>query len=166
MESSFQDIARESGTGNTTQDALRWFSQQRKEWLLLFDNADDPNVNLRKLFPPCNHGNVIITTRNEACRFHAPHSNHHVSGMDPDEAVNLLLTSSMVEPSQENCSLAYTIVKELGYLALAIAQVGAYISHSCSLTEYLSIYNENRAEVLRKHPGQTADDYEWTVYTT
>jgi tetratricopeptide (TPR) repeat protein len=166
IESSLQDIARDSGTGNKVQDALRWLSQQRKEWLLLFDNADDPNVNLRKVLPPCNHGNVIITTRNEACRLHAPDSNHHVSGMDPDEAVNLLLTSSMVEPSQENRSLAFIIVKELGYLALAIAQVGAYISRSCSLTEYLSIYNENRAEVLRKHPGQTADDYEWTVYTT
>jgi tetratricopeptide (TPR) repeat protein len=166
IESTLQDIARESGTGNTTQDALRWFCQQRKEWLLLFDNADDPNVNLRKFFPPCNHGNIIITTRNEACRFHATNSNYRVSGMDPDDAVDLLLNSSMVEPSQDNRSLAYTIVKELGYLALAITQVGAYISRSCSLTEYLSIYNENRAEVLRKHVGQTADDYEWTVYTT
>jgi tetratricopeptide (TPR) repeat protein len=86
--------------------------------------------------------------------------------MNPDEAINLLLTSAMMEHSQENRSLAYRIVQELGYLALAITQVGAYISHSCSLTEYLSIYNENRAEVLRKHGRQTADDYKWTVYTT
>jgi hypothetical protein len=125
IESSFQDIARDSGAGNTAQDALRWFSQQRKEWLVLFDNADNPNVNLRKLLPPCNHGNVIITTRNEACHLHAPDSNHLVSGMNPDEAVNLLLTSAMMEPSQQNRSLTYPIVQELGYLALAIAQVGA-----------------------------------------
>jgi tetratricopeptide (TPR) repeat protein len=166
IESGFQDIARDSGAGNTAQDALRWFSEERKEWLVLFDNADDPKVNLRKVLPPCNHGNVIITTRNEACRLHAPNSNYLVSGMSPDEAVDLLLTSAMMEPSQENLRLAYPIVQELGYLALAIAQVGAYISHSCSLTEYLSIYNENRAEVLRKHAEQTADDYDWTVYTT
>jgi hypothetical protein len=83
--------------------------------------------------------------------------------MDSDEAADLLLTSSIMEPSQENRSLVYPTVKELGYLALAVAQVGAYISHSCSLTEYLSIYNENRAEVLRKHAAQTADDYEWNI---
>jgi tetratricopeptide (TPR) repeat protein len=166
IESGFQDIARDSGAGETAQDALRWFSQQREEWLLLLDNADDPNVNLRKFLPPCSHGSIIITTRNEAIRLHAPNSNHLVSGMDPDDAVDLLLTSSMMEPSQQNRNLAYSIVKELGYLALAIAQVGAYISHSCNLTEYLSIYNENRAEILRKHVVQTADDYEWTVYTT
>jgi Tetratricopeptide repeat len=166
IESGFQDIARDSGAGNTTQDALCWFSQQRKEWLVLFDNADDPDVNLRKFLPFCSHGNVIITTRNAACRLYAPNSNYLVSEMDPDDAVDLLLTSAMIEPSQENRSLAYSIVKELGYLALAITQVGAYISHSCSLTEYLSIYHENRAEVLRKHAVQTPDDYEWTVYTT
>jgi tetratricopeptide (TPR) repeat protein len=166
IESGFQDIARDSGAGNTTQDALRWFSEQRKEWLVLLDNADDCDINLRNLLPPCNHGNVIITTRNEACRSHAPNSNYLVSEMNHDEAINLLLTSAMMEPSQEDRRLAYRIVQELGYLALAITQVGAYISHSCSLTEYLSIYNENRPEVLRKHPGQTADDYKWTVYTT
>jgi hypothetical protein len=166
IESGFQDIAQESGAGNTAQDALRWFSQQRKDWLVLLDNADDTNINLRNVLPPCNHGNIIITTRNEACRLHAPNSNYLVSGMNPDEAIDLLLTSAIMEPSQENRRLAYRIVKELGYLALAITQVGAYISHSCSLTEYLSIYNDNRAEVLRKHGGQTADDYKWTVYTT
>jgi tetratricopeptide (TPR) repeat protein len=164
IESGFQDIARYSGMGNTAQDALRWFSQQHEEWLVIFDNADDPDVNLREFFPPCSHGNIIITTRNEACRSLAP--NHNVSRMDPVEAVNLLLASSMMKRSQENLNLALSVVKELGYLALAIAQVGAYISRSCSLTEYLSIYHENRAELLHQHAIQSTDDYEWTVYTT
>jgi hypothetical protein len=61
IELSFQDIVRDSEMGKIAQDALRWLSQQCKEWLVLFYNADDPNMNLRKFMSPCGHRNVIET---------------------------------------------------------------------------------------------------------
>jgi hypothetical protein len=122
VQGSFEDIARYTSAGETTENSLRWFSQQQTEWLLLIDNADDPKINLRQFLPACTHGNIIITSRNRACRQHAPDSNCNVVEMEQDEAIELLLKSSMVERSTGNRGLCASICKELGYLALAVAQ--------------------------------------------
>jgi hypothetical protein len=63
-------------------------------------------------------------------------------------------------------ALGSSIVRDLGYLALAIVQAGSYISQSCTLDEYPDIYKQSRADLLRQHCVQSTDDYEWTVYTT
>ena len=97
---------------------------------------------------------------------HAPQSNCNVSGMKLEEGIELLITSAMVEHSEQNYSFASSIVKELGCLALAIVQAGAYIAKSCSLNEYLKIYKNHRVQLLQKHSVQMVDDYKWTVYTT
>jgi hypothetical protein len=120
IQSSFENIARSASAGTTVDDALRWLSQQRSEWLLLIDNADDPEINLQQFFPRCVHGNILITTRNPHCRRHAPDSNVDVAGMDPNDAVELLLKSAMVERSPKNRDIAALICQELGYLSLAI----------------------------------------------
>jgi tetratricopeptide (TPR) repeat protein len=53
-----------------------------------------------------------------------------------------------------------TILQELGYLALAIVQAGAYICKTgCGLAQAMFL------EEYRDHV-QKIDDYEWTVYTT
>src|SRR5271154_3022805 len=62
-----------------------------------------------------------------------------------------------------------TIVQELGHLALAVVQAGAYITRSnCSLSRYLEMYRERRGVLLEEYQDhiQKIDDYEWTVYTT
>jgi hypothetical protein len=86
--------------------------------------------------------------------------------MDPKEAIELLLKSAMVEDSAGNRDIGAAICKELGYLALAIAQAGAYIAQACSLDDYLQVYREDRARLLRLRSPQAVDDYKWTVYTT
>ncbi|KAJ7251633.1 hypothetical protein C8J57DRAFT_1352189 [Mycena rebaudengoi] len=50
--------------GSSSQDALRWLASQQNDWLLFFDNADDPKINLNPFFPQCKHGNILITSRN------------------------------------------------------------------------------------------------------
>ena len=166
IQSSLEGIARTASAGTTAQDALMWLAGQQHDWLLLFDNADDPDINLRQFFPTCKHGNIIVTSRNPACRIYAPDSHFNVSGMNPDDAVELLLKMSTAQRSPANLERAALICRELGYLALAIAQAGAYIGHSCSLDDYLHIYWEDRAQLLQKHSPQSPDDYQWTVYTT
>jgi hypothetical protein len=166
IQSALEKIARSTSAGTTSDDALRWLSQQRSEWLLLIDNADDPQINLQQFFPRCAHGNILITTRNQNSRRHAPHSNVDVAGMIPDDAVELLLKLAMVERSAKNRDVGAVICKELGYLALAITQAGAYIAHACSLDDYRRLYRKDRTELLQLRSAQAVDDYKWTVYKT
>ena len=59
------------------------------------------------------------------------------------------------------------VPQELGYLALAVVQAGAYIFKSeCSLNRYLELYRERRGGILEEYNVQQNDDYKWTVYTT
>ena len=161
-----EGIARATSAGTTAQDALTWLAGQRHDWLLLIDNADDPEINLQRFFPTCRHGNIIITSRNPACRLYAPDSHFNVSEMNANDAIELLLKMTAAQRSPTNMEQAALICRELGNLALAVAQAGAYIAQSCSLDDYLDIYREDRAHLLRKHSTHTPGDYEWTVYTT
>ncbi|KAJ7861346.1 hypothetical protein B0H13DRAFT_2568163 [Mycena leptocephala] len=136
-----------------------------QDWLLFYDNTDDPKINLNPFLPQCNHGNIIITTRNPGLCVYAG-ANSAVSDMEQTDAVELLLKSAAQESSLANKRIAAEIVKELCYLPLAIVQAGAFISQSGGLDSYLNIYMKNRAQLLSEKPTQSHDNYTWTVYTT
>ncbi|KAJ7452545.1 hypothetical protein FB451DRAFT_1145201 [Mycena latifolia] len=165
IETGLKNIATTKNVGNTAQDALQWLSCQPEEWLLLFDNADDPKINLHKFFPQCTHGNILITSRNPGLRVYAG-SDALVSDMEEADAIELLLKSAVMATTPTNKEIAAEIVKELCYLPLAIIQAGAFISQSRALDRYLNLYLENRARLLSERPLQSHDDYAWTVYTT
>ena len=121
IESSLADIGRNAGLADAdAQATLNMLSRTEEEWLLLFDNADDPHLDLRPYFPPCSHGNILITSRNPLNKIHAPNGNYNVSGMQEDEAIALLLKIAAKSTNGTNITLALAVVKELGYLALAI----------------------------------------------
>ena len=86
--------------------------------------------------------------------------------MNANDAIELLLKMTAAQRSPTNLERAASICRELGYLALAVSQAGAYIAHSCSLDDYLHIYQEDRAQLLQRHSPRAPDDYQWTVYTT
>src|SRR5882672_3643178 len=61
------------------------------------------------------------------------------------------------------------MIQELGHLALAVIQAGAYIfSSGCDIGLYLDLYKTRRGELLEEYRyyEQKTDDYKWTVYTT
>ena len=61
------------------------------------------------------------------------------------------------------------VVQELGHLALAVVQAGAYIFRSgCDIDVYLQLYQTCRGDLLEEYADykQHMDNYEWTVYTT
>ncbi|KAJ7830373.1 hypothetical protein B0H13DRAFT_1735120 [Mycena leptocephala] len=134
--------------------------------MLLFDNADDPSIDLFNFFPKCTHGNIIITSRNPQLAVHGPRSHSKVGDMNETDAVDLLLLSAVKEKTIESAQSASEIVKELSFLPLAIIQAGAYISKFDCLHRYLSIYRDNHAKLLSQHSAQSHDDYRLTVYTT
>ncbi|KAJ7240152.1 P-loop containing nucleoside triphosphate hydrolase protein [Mycena haematopus] len=150
IETGLQNIAAAKESGNSWQEALDWLCNNQDNWLLFFDNADDPAINLHQFLPKCNHGNIIITSRNPNLRVYGEHS--QVSDMEELDAVALLLKSANQEA--------------LWYLPLAIVQAGAFISESGSLNTYLDLFIKNHTELLKTRPTQTHDDYTWAVYTT
>ncbi|KAJ7480578.1 hypothetical protein FB451DRAFT_1031029, partial [Mycena latifolia] len=88
IDTDLKSIAVMNKIGDTAQDALDWLRSKQKEWLLFFDNADDPKIDLHKFFPRCKHGNILITSRNPQLRGYRSHS--HVSDMEETDAVELL----------------------------------------------------------------------------
>ena len=110
MDTSFKNIAIEKKIGDTAKAAIQWFAAREEEWLLLFDNAKDPNIDLNEFFPQCNHGNVIITTRNPGLSVYAG-ANTHVDNMEEADAVELLLKSAALESVPKNRVAATAIAK-------------------------------------------------------
>jgi len=75
-------------------DAVKeWFAlPENSNWLLVFDNLDDPDlVDIGEYIPACNHGTVIITSRRRDLQ--QGRRGFEVQQMHPMEAIQLLLTA-------------------------------------------------------------------------
>lgn len=106
-----KSISQSKRCGESPQDALTWLVGHHSNWLLLFNNADDTSLALHEYFPPCSHGNNIITSQNrELCNL-APQSNYQVMGMNSNDATHLLLVMAKQELSNEVQESAEKIAK-------------------------------------------------------
>ncbi|KAJ7195317.1 P-loop containing nucleoside triphosphate hydrolase protein [Mycena pura] len=110
IDSSLKSVAIMKSIGTTAKDALLWLTSKHDKWLLVFDNADDPKINLNTWLPQCNHGNIIITSRNPELHVYAGVSTL-VSNMEETEAVVLLLKAAKQDMTPENEKIAAEIVK-------------------------------------------------------
>ncbi|KAJ7106948.1 hypothetical protein C8R44DRAFT_858062 [Mycena epipterygia] len=156
IDAGLKNIVLTKNVGSTSEDALQWLRNKPDQWLLFFDNADDPKLNLNKFLPRCNHGNIVITSRNPELRGYAG-AHHLVSDMEETDAVQLLLKSAAQNVTLGNEQTAAGIVKAL------------WQGHSSSSREPLAhtwLYATNKDQLLREKPAQSHDDYAWTVYTT
>ncbi|KAF8130025.1 hypothetical protein K438DRAFT_1695364 [Mycena galopus ATCC 62051] len=165
IETGLKNIAIMKDSGDSQQDGLLWLTSKVEEWLLFFGNAGDPSIDLNDFIPQCNHGNIIITSRNPGLLVYAG-SHSLVSDMEEKDAVVLLLKSAAYPATIGTEQIATEIVKALHYLPLAIVQAGAFISKSQDLDNYLALYTKNQAQLLSGKPAQSHDHYAWTVYTT
>ncbi|KAF7341948.1 FabD/lysophospholipase-like protein [Mycena sanguinolenta] len=163
-ETGLKNIAATKETGRSSHDVLIWLASKHEDWLLFLDNADDPTMNLNQFFPKCNHGNIIITTRNHNAQMHGAHSK--VSNMEESDAVALLLKSAQYATSATNKTLAAEIVRVLWYFPLAIVQAGAFILETEALGTYLDLFLKNKTELLKRKSTQMYDNYAGAVYTT
>ncbi|KAJ7244023.1 hypothetical protein C8J57DRAFT_1725814 [Mycena rebaudengoi] len=167
LRAGLKNIALTQSIGSDHEDALHWLSSCNEEWLLIFDNADDPKLNLFNFFPQSTHGNILITSRNPQLRVHAPDAHHRISDLEEEAAVQLLLVSAAEPATSENEMLATEIVKVLYCFPLAVVQAGAYISKTGgALRRYLALYEHNHIRLLSEVPVQSHDKYALSVYTT
>ncbi|KAG8825699.1 hypothetical protein FRC19_010689 [Serendipita sp. 401] len=145
----------------TWKDAVAYLSGA-KGWLLFFDNADEPDLQLDEYIPNSTDGVVLITTRNREFVAYAQDSHIQVEKMTKREAIDLLHKASGVTPSSNDNSVA--IVRELGMWALAITQAGAYISRTQRWDTYLATFQMHRDKLMRE-ASLKGRNYKGSTYT-
>jgi tetratricopeptide (TPR) repeat protein len=139
--------------------------------LLIIDNVDDEDAPLESYFPKGNRGNILVTTRNPACKIHGnvgPRF-YDFRGLDLSEATRLLLKASgKPGPWDAACEAsASTISKALGFLALAIIHAGAAIrDRLCNLHNYLDYYGRSRRRIRNATLTEKGTATESAVFAT
>jgi tetratricopeptide (TPR) repeat protein len=148
----------EKGTQDqrVTVEAVRRWLEQNGGWLLVFDNAQDPEE-LNDYLPRTGAGHVIITSRNP--NWGGTAKPLPVDVFSREESVEFLKNRT---GGQEDG--ADTLAEALGNLPLALEQAGAYIQETgISLSAYIKLFQERQKELLRR--GKP-DAYPDTVATT
>ncbi|KAF8633078.1 hypothetical protein AX15_001526 [Amanita polypyramis BW_CC] len=147
--------------------ALRWIAT-RQNWLIVYDNADGGYEVVEKFLPPGNGGNILVTSRNRVLRRVTQGNSIEVDKMDEEEAVSLLLRSTMLDNhSEEIKGLARSIVSAVGNIPLAVDQAGAYIlTTGCDLDYYLNLYNQHHSQLMSNATFRGASNYGYSTYGT
>ncbi|GLT24638.1 hypothetical protein GCM10007933_41270 [Zoogloea oryzae] len=130
--------------------AIAWLNHH-PGWLLILDNADDESAAaaVEALRARLTGGHILITSRlpNWSTAIHA----REVAVLAPDSAADFLLlrTANRRATQPDDEADAARLAHELGYLALALEQAGAYIAKlRLSFGEYLERWQRQRSKVL------------------
>ncbi|KAK7417092.1 hypothetical protein QQZ08_011751 [Neonectria magnoliae] len=128
--------------------------EEKQQWLLIIDNADDlalfgvkptsdqPISNFLEHVPKGPYGTVLWTTRDSriAGTLVAPRRGLSVSGMTVEEAQRLLESAMDSTIGGEELQGARELLQELQWFPLAISQAGAYMRKTrTSIEEYSSM---------------------------
>ncbi len=117
---------------------------RRHRWLLVFDNAENPDA-LGPYLPPAGTGHVLVTSRNPGWRGWGATLDLDV--WSEDEAAVFLLARTGADDEQAARSVAI----ELGLLPLALEQAAAYIGETgMTLVAYRRLLADRRPEVLER----------------
>lgn len=139
---------------------------------MVIDNADDPDLDVLDFVPAGTQGHILITTRNPNVTIFATAGTFPVRGMDPEEAITLLLKSAYPNDqtsgaNPEKYSLARKIAAELGYLAIALDHAGATIRRKIhTIDRYLHYYLGYRSHLLSSPISMSMSADEADVITT
>ena len=166
---SFARIGKIGGLEATEGAGKYWLSQLEEPWLLIIDNADNPDLDLASFFPDGDRGHILITTRNPDFRSHGTGGSVELKGLKEQDALLLLLKRAGV-PRPWDASIEATgneIARTLGYLALALIQAGTSIFRKfCDLTDYLDFHNHYRNRRRSKQRSAPAHEDDDIVYST
>lgn len=151
-----------------------WFKTQ-KDYLLILDNADDPDAFKPDAFLSfITHagGYLLITTRSSTMRRLNIIRHLNLEVLTPEHGALLLLRragwlapeAALTQVLSEHQLQAQHISQELGGLPLALEQAGAYLDETkIDLVSYLQTYQQSRLRLLGDNKP---DPYDKTVATT
>ena len=127
---------------NLITEAVRRCLEQQQNWLLVFDNADDPAL-INEYVPRGGLGHVLVTSRNPNWRGTA--SPLSVKELEREESVDFLVKRT----GETDTKAADALADALGDLPLALEQSGAYIEAAgISLSSYLDLFNTHKTKLL------------------
>jgi len=149
-------------TDQAIKSVKRWLECEcSSNWLLVFDNAQEPD-DVRRYLPAAGSGQVIITARLSVWDGMAKTLEVGVFQKDEkkDDSVDFLLKRT----GKNDRDGAANLARELGDMPLALEQAGAYIKETgISFPDYLDRFKKDRKKLL-KH-GKPLN-YPDTVATT
>ncbi|KIM22351.1 hypothetical protein M408DRAFT_47177, partial [Serendipita vermifera MAFF 305830] len=183
IKTDFQTWARTLENGHETdawEDALRTLNNVPRDerWILILDNADDPGLAINSFLPQDINITILITSRNPNLGILSTTCHLQLGEMMADEALSAMVQAacrSLPLPDEETNS-AQSLLKELGFLAVALVQAGTYCLqlsstvgedfHPYTFTQYLNLFKSHRADLMRKAGPASLDNYQRGVYTT
>ena len=149
----------ERDEGRQRDAAINWL-RQHPGWLLILDNIDSkPAAKAAKaLLPQLAGGHVLLTSR--LTNWSAGVRALAVDLLSPDAAADFLLarTDATRRRQANDSAMAPILAKELGFLALALEQAGAYIAYRTdSFAHYLAQWRNQRKTVLEWYDADLMD---------
>jgi tetratricopeptide (TPR) repeat protein len=129
---------------------FRWLSSH-PGWLLIFDSIDTPEAAaaVEKTLPQLQGGQVIVTSR--IADWSSTIQTLELDVLSEKDAAAFLLerTESKRMKISGDANEAVSLARELGGLALALEQAGAYIAKThLSISEYQQRFESRKTEVL------------------
>ncbi|MBS0551988.1 MAG: DUF4062 domain-containing protein, partial [Proteobacteria bacterium] len=135
-------------------DAVIGWLNQHPGWLLILDDIDSkPGAQaVCELLPKLTGGHAVLTS--QLTNWSGSIQAIPVHELSPEAATDFLLerTANSRRRQADDATAARTLAGELGYLALALEQAGAYIAYRTeSFDRYLATWKSNRDAVLGWH---------------
>jgi tetratricopeptide (TPR) repeat protein len=141
-----------------TVQAVRHWLEHTGEWLLIFDNADTPEM-LKVYYPRTPRGHILLTSRAQLFDTLGIARPLALETMQPDEALSFLYTRTaraQSDPAEKRA--AEHLAAELGYLPLALEQAAAYITaKTARFQDYLASYLKQRLALLNEAQPKTGE---------
>jgi tetratricopeptide (TPR) repeat protein len=148
----------------------RWLDALTR-WLLILDNAADPQI-LHDFLPLMPRGHVLLTTLTQFTGTIAQGIELGELGLEHGalfllrRAKILLPYGTVEQASADDYEKAKEITRVMGGLPLALDQAGAYIEETkCGLSEYLEFYQAQRITLLKER-GNKANNHPKAVVAT
>jgi tetratricopeptide (TPR) repeat protein len=153
LRSDYVELAQALGLPSDQDDqavaSLRQELRRRRDWLLVFDNAEEPDE-LFRLLPDRHSGHVLITTQ----RREWPHAEtRHLGVLSAPAAVGYLQRRGKVADEANAAELAVA----LGRLPLMLVQAASVIADGMPASDYLDLLREQSPELFAE--GRTEDDH-------
>ena len=145
--------------------AVKQWCDRNPRWLLIFDNADHPQL-VKPFLPLAPQGHILLTSRAHVLDSVGVATPLDVIEMPVDEAVGFLFVRTGRSATAGERDAAFALAAELGYLPLALEQAAAFVTaNDTSFKDYLTSFRNRHLELLNE-TGPVAGDYQASVETT
>lgn len=145
-------------------------------WLLIFDNADDPDLDIEPYLPMGETGANLITTRNELFDLNGARNTIKVDSLDIDDSVEVFRKANNIsnlefDAKGKKNKKYHGVIKDLvgdklGGLPLAIIQAASVMRRKgWEPSDYIAKFDKKRAELMRDNRVQAKTNHR-PVYTT